>query len=73
MLKHVFHPIIGDMTHGDGRHNQFFARHFANQGLLLAVTTLQLRHPQTGDARLIRPLWRRVDFQPIVAAMGWDA
>ena len=41
-LKPIFHPIIGDTTHGDGRHNQFFARHFANQRLLLAATRLQL-------------------------------
>ncbi len=70
-LKHIFHPIIGDTTHGDGRHNQFFARHFANQRLLLAATRLQLRHPQTGEVLLIRaPL--AADFQRIVAALGWD-
>ena len=71
-LKHIFHPIIGDTTHGDGRHNQFFARHFANQRLLLAATALQLRHPQSGEALLIRaPL--AADFQRIVVALGWEA
>jgi tRNA pseudouridine65 synthase len=71
-LKHLYHPIIGDTTHGDGRHNQFFARHFANQRLLLAATRLQLRHPQTGDTLLIRaPL--AADFQRIVVALGWEA
>ncbi len=70
-LKHIFHPIIGDTTHGDGHHNQFFARHFANQRLLLAATRLQLCHPQTGEALVIRaPL--AADFQHIVAALGWD-
>ena len=71
-LKHRFHPIIGDTTHGDGRHNQFFARHFDNQRLLLAATRLQLRHPQTGEALAIRaPL--AADFQRIVTALGWEA
>src|SRR3569623_2121746 len=23
-MKHVFHPVIGDTSHGDGRHNRFF-------------------------------------------------
>jgi tRNA pseudouridine65 synthase len=71
-LKHIFHPIIGDTSHGDGRHNQFFIRHFANQRLLLAATSLQLHHPHSGDALVIRaPL--AADFQRIVAALGWDA
>ena len=71
-LKHIFHPIIGDTTHGDGRHNQFFAGHFANQSLLLAATRLQLRHPQSGEALVIRaPL--AADFLRIVVALGWEA
>ncbi len=24
-LKHIAHPIIGDATHGKGKHNRFFA------------------------------------------------
>lgn len=25
-MKHIFHPIVGDTTHGDGCHNRFFSR-----------------------------------------------
>lgn len=27
-MDHLFHPIVGDTTHGDGRHNRFFREHF---------------------------------------------
>ncbi len=46
-MKHIFHPIIGDTTHGDGRHNQFFRTEFHCRQLLLAATELYLPHPYT--------------------------
>ncbi len=46
-MKHVFHPVIGDTTHGDGRHNQFFREHLRCQRLLLSATKLTLIHPYT--------------------------
>ncbi len=47
-MKHIFHPIIGDTTHGDGRHNDFFRQQFDNQRLLLAARRMELTHPLTG-------------------------
>lgn len=44
-LAHINHPIIGDTTHGDGRHNRFFREHFDSQRLLLAATGLEFKHP----------------------------
>ncbi len=46
-LKHIFHPIVGDTTHGDGKHNTFFRQQFACQRLLLHAQTLTLSHPHT--------------------------
>ena len=46
-LKHIFHPIVGDTTHGDGKHNAFFRQQFACQRLLLHAQTLTLPHPHT--------------------------
>lgn len=48
-MKHVFHPIVGDTTHGDGKHNQLFRDHFACHRLLLTATKLSLPHPITGE------------------------
>lgn len=44
-LAHIDHPIIGDTTHGDGRHNRFFREHFDCHRLLLAATGLDFKHP----------------------------
>lgn len=47
-MKHIFHPIVGDSTHGDNKHNQLFREHFANDRLLLKATRLAIQHPKTG-------------------------
>ena len=48
-MKHVFHPIVGDTTHGDGRHNNFFRTHFECHRLLLVATRLVFTHPYGGE------------------------
>lgn len=49
-MKHIFHPVVGDTTHGDGRHNRFFREHFGCHRLLLAAIRLRFPHPVTGAA-----------------------
>lgn len=44
-FKHISHHLIGDTTHGNGKHNQFFREHFACHRLLLHSTRLALLHP----------------------------
>lgn len=46
-LKHIFHPIIGDTTYGDGAHNRYFRDHLGGSRLLLAAVALTVTHPQT--------------------------
>lgn len=48
-LKHIFHPIVGDTTHGDGKHNTLFRTHYHCHRLMLAATELELPHPTTGE------------------------
>lgn len=47
-LKHISHPIIGDIRYGKGTHNRFFRDHFNVQRLLLMAQSLCLIHPMTG-------------------------
>lgn len=47
-LKHLRHPIIGDTTHGDGKHNKMFRQEFASHRLLLHAAELAFMHPLTG-------------------------
>ncbi|CAG0911716.1 unnamed protein product, partial [Cyprideis torosa] len=48
-MKHISHPIVGDTTHGNGQHNQFFREHFGCHRLLLHARSLQVEHPHTGE------------------------
>jgi len=45
-FKHVFHPIIGDTTYGEGRHNRLFRQHLACHRMLLHASDLELQHPE---------------------------
>ncbi|GAB3373747.1 pseudouridine synthase [Lysobacter rhizosphaerae] len=47
-LKHVFHHLIGDTSHGDGRHNRNF-RMLGVHRMLLHACRLGFTHPGTGE------------------------
>lgn len=70
-LKHVSHHLIGDTSHGDGRHN----RHFRMQGvhrMLLHARRLAFAHPATGEwIEALAPL--DAEFRKAFALFGWDA
>jgi tRNA pseudouridine65 synthase len=71
-LDHVAHPVIGDTTHGDGRHNAFFRARLDCSRLLLHASSIAFEHPLTGDRLEIRA---PVDdaYSRAVAALGWTA
>ncbi len=71
-MKHIFHPIIGDTSHGDGKQNDFFRQQFNCHRLLLAATELEIIHPITHQPLLIQaPL--DIDYQQIIDTFGWGA
>lgn len=47
-LKHISHHVIGDTTHGNGRHNRFFRQHLGLNRLLLTAQRLSFVHPFDG-------------------------
>jgi tRNA pseudouridine65 synthase len=71
-LKHLGHPIVGDTTYGQGRHNRLFRERFNCHRLLLAARSLTLAHPVTG-ARLHIEAPLAADFARVLAALGWSA
>jgi len=71
-MKHIAHPIVGDATHGKGRHNRYFQQQFDCHRLLLSCVELRLRHPLTGGNLSIRaPLGDQ--FADIIERFGWAA
>ncbi|WP_297831191.1 pseudouridine synthase [Thermomonas sp.] len=47
-LKHLSHHLIGDTSHGDGRHNRSFRR-LGIHRMLLHARRLAFTHPHTGE------------------------
>lgn len=44
-LKHIDHPIIGDVRYGKGEHNRLFRRRFGLERMALHAASLRLSHP----------------------------
>jgi len=55
-FKHISHHLIGDTTHGNGKHNQFFRSHFEIHRLLLTSRQLAFQHPYDQN-------WTRISVQ----------
>lgn len=71
-MKHIFHPVVGDTTYGDGRHNDFFRSNFNCRRLLLHAHAIEFMHPHTNGRLVIRaPL--DDNFSSLLRALGWDA
>jgi tRNA pseudouridine65 synthase len=52
-FKHVSHHLIGDTTHGNGRHNRFFRERYDIHRLLLMSWQLGFRHPYSRQRVLV--------------------
>lgn len=48
-LKHIFHPIVGDTTHGDLKQNKAVNTFCGNTRLLLHAYSLMFRLPESGE------------------------
>ncbi|MEN9501408.1 MAG: tRNA pseudouridine(65) synthase TruC [Pseudomonadota bacterium] len=65
-MKHIFHPIVGDTTHGDGKQNAFFRQQFACQRLLLHAQQLRFTHPYNATQLLNLTAAVPSDMQPLL-------
>ena len=52
-MRHLFHHIVGDTSHGDGRHNRFFRSQYGCERMLLHAQSLALSHPVTDEPLLL--------------------
>lgn len=68
-LKHIFHPIVGDTTHGDGKHNTLFRQQFACQRLLLHAQQLQFTHPYQAQQCIHLKALLANDMQDLLAKL----
>ena len=71
-LKHVFHPIVGDTTYGDGHHNRAFRSRFDCRRLMLVATALDFGHPHH-DRRVQLDIGPDAEFRRVLSACGLSA
>lgn len=70
-LKHSFHHLIGDTSHGDGHHNRIF-RARGIERMLLHAHTLVFTHPHSGERiEAVAPL--DAPFECALRLFGWNA
>lgn len=70
-FKHIFHPLIGDVNYGEGRHNRFFRDRFNCSRLLLHAAGLTFPHPEDGRTIAVQAPLDPV-FAAVVDALGWN-
>jgi tRNA pseudouridine65 synthase len=68
-MNRISHPVIGDSTHGDSRHNQFFREQLKIPGLCLRAIEISL--PRRGESdRLIVSSGEDSKWKKIKALFG---
>jgi tRNA pseudouridine65 synthase len=70
-FSHIFHPIIGDRTHGCNKQNKLFTERWELDTMLLHASELSFEHPVTS-----KPVHIKAALQPeflrIMGIMGWE-
>lgn len=69
-FAHIFHPIIGDRTHGCNKQNKLFKEKWGMETMLLHASSITFDHPVTGQLINIEaPL--QSEFLRVMELMGW--
>lgn len=68
-MAHLRHPIVGDTSHGDGKHNALFKQQFNCRRLLLIAKQLEFPHPVSGLPLMVQAGLN--ELQPLFNQFGW--
>lgn len=69
-FAHIFHPIIGDRTHGCNKQNKLFKETWELDTMLLHASQLTFAHPVTGLQITINAALQP-EFVRAMGIMGW--
>ena len=69
-FSHIFHPIIGDRTHGCNKQNRFFKETWNMTTMLLHASYQSFIHPVTGE-RIEIGAGLQDEFLRMMELMGW--
>lgn len=69
-MSHIFHPIIGDRTHGCNKQNKLFKEQWGMTTMLLHASQLNFTHPITQQiVNIDAPL--QDEFKRVMQIMNW--
>jgi len=69
-FAHIFHPIIGDRTHGCNKQNKLFKERWELDTMLLHASQLSFKHPVTQMPVHIEAFLQD-EFLRMMEVMGW--
>jgi tRNA pseudouridine65 synthase len=69
-FSHIFHPIIGDRTHGCNKQNKLFTQTWEMNTMLLHAQSLSFVHPVTKVPVVINAAVQP-EFKRMMELMGW--
>lgn len=69
-FAHIFHPIIGDRTHGCNKQNKLFKEKWEMETMLLHASSLTFNHPHSGESIDIKASMQP-EFIRVMGLMGW--
>lgn len=70
-FAHIFHPIIGDRTHGCNKQNKLFTETWAMNTMLLHASSLSFLHPLTHERVSIKAQLQP-EYLRVTELMGWN-
>ena len=72
-LAHIRHPVVGDVLHGDGKHNRLFREHLGLHRLMLHASSLSFLDPETGQPLSFSstPDWSLMQLFPETSDGRW--
>ena len=69
-FSHIFHPIIGDRTHGCNKQNKLFKQTWELDTMLLHASQLTFKHPVNGTEIMINAAMQP-QFARMMNVMCW--
>lgn len=70
-MAHLRHPIVGDTSHGDGKHNRLFRENYDARRLMLHASELSFVHPYTNETLVLKAGFDEI-WQKLLEEFGWD-
>ncbi|WP_430283736.1 tRNA pseudouridine(65) synthase TruC, partial [Pseudoalteromonas sp.] len=69
-MAHLRHPIVGDTTHGDGKHNRLYREEYDCHRLMLHASELRFVHPYTKQELVLKASFDE-SWQKLFAEFEW--